>query len=193
MTHIDKVSTFNCNLSKAIIWSALWHQIFKNGLIIVKILNWLRIHIHLHWYCNRNVSSMFNCRRDALDFRGREVFTWNDRLIEFTGNVFGFSEIRTNEYNFSSSSYWSFSWVNIKQVRWSEIVENVVIISVLLVIESNFNNRLSENIRRWGNTINFCRIDNLSRNFSQIFEHTEGIISVINRFIFEREEISTLN
>ena len=109
------------------------------------------------------------------------------------GVVLSISEVRSYHYHSSSSLYRTLSWLNIKEIWRSKIVENVVIVSVLLVIKSDFNNCLSQYIRRRRNTNNLGRVYYLSRYLCQILKHAECIISVINRFILEWEEVSTLD
>lgn len=122
------------NLSVTIVWSTFWFNIAHNWLFIVKILNTLGVHFHFQRYRERNIAWMISRWRETFYFRGGKIFTRNHCLIKFASNISSISEIRTYSNNFGTSTYWTFSGIYIKEIWWSIVVKDVVIISVLLVI-----------------------------------------------------------
>lgn len=134
---------------------------------------------------------MINLRWITFNLRCCQKFAWNYGLIKFASNISCFSEIWSNSNYSSSSSYWALSRINIKKIRWPVIIENIVIICILLVIEGNLYDWLSKYVWGWRVTNNFCWVNYCSRHLCEVLKHTKRIISVINAFILEREEVST--
>lgn len=196
MAHVNEIFAFNCDLGKTVVWTTSGVDLEDLRLLVVEVLDRGRVHIHLKGNLERDVSWVINRGWEAFNFWGSQEFSrYHKGVVEFTSNIIGISEVRSNSDYSSSSRDRSFSWVDIEQIRRSEIVEDIVIISILLVVESYFNNGLSENIWRWRVTDNLGRVYDGGWNLGKVLKHTERIISVINfiRVVFEGEKVSTFN
>ena len=134
---------------------------------------------------------MLNLGRVTFYFRCWEELSSNYCFIKFTRNIPSISEIWTYSDDFSASLNWTFSWVDIKKIRRPVIVENVIIISVLLIVQCDFYDWLSQNIRWWRVTNSLSWVDYSCRYLGQVLKHTKCVICVIDAFIFKRMEVST--
>ena len=191
VTHVDKILSFNCHLSEAVLWTTDWINVVDNRLLIVKILNRWRIHVKLHCDGKRNKSWMIHGRWIAFNLRLWEELSRNNSLIKLASDILSVPEIWTYRNDLGTASYWSLSRVGIKKEGWTVIVEDVVIICVLLIVQSDLNYRLSEYCGRGRYAIGFCRIYHQSWNFSEVLKHAESVIGIIDFQILEGVKVST--
>ena len=180
------------NLSVAIVGPAFRLNVINDWSLVVKILDRLWVHFHFESDWKWDEAWMISFRWVTLDFWSWQIFSRNNCLIKFASNIACISKVWTDCNHSCSTTCRTFSWINIKKIRWSVIVENVVIIWILLVVQCDLYYRLSQNIWRWRVADDLSWVNNCSRHLGQVFKHTEGIIRVINRFIFKRMEVSTL-
>lgn len=82
-----------------------------------------------------------------MNFCFRDIFGFNDGLIKPTSDIACVSEVRSKRNDSSASSNRSFSWLSIEKVRRSVIVEDRIIVSVLLVVQRDLNDRLTQDVR----------------------------------------------
>lgn len=101
-------------------------------------------------------------------------------LPESASYVLRILESCTVYNNMRASFGRAFSGINIEDLRWSIIVIGDIIISVLLIVEGDFDSGLFQYEVRRGFTIYFCRIDDHCLDFPNAFELTESIVSVVD-------------
>lgn len=132
-------------------------------------------------------------RSYAFNLRSWKELSRNHCVIKLAINILSFLEVWSHCDNSSASTHWPLSWVSIEEVGRSVIVKYVVVICILLVVQCNLNDGLSEHIWRRRKTMNLGRVDDYRRDFTYILKHTKSVVVVCYHWVVsERVEISTL-
>ena len=175
-------------------WAASWGNIVDFWGIVVEILHLFgRVSFSFVGNGKRYVSCSFYLWRDTLNSVLVKECTFGELISEFAVNILGWFESISEDNDLSASLGWTFSRIDIKDSGRSEIEVRHVIISVLLVVQGDFDVGLIEHEVRGCLAIELCGTENVGLGFTNTFEFTEGVVGVVNALINEWHEICSPN